>query len=375
MAQLDGLRALAVVAVFVQHALPGGWAASVGSGYYGVILFFVLSGYLITLVLLRCRAAMLAGQTFGITLRQFYVRRFLRIVPLFYFVLGMAALLDVAPVRESFWWHASYLSNFYFVARGDWNGPVTPFWTLALEEQFYLVWPWVVLLTPPAWLLTTIAGLVALCPLVRWLYSWLGVTSFSIGLLPFGNTDFLLIGALLAELDGRAASGASWRTALGRAGVWVGLPAYAGAIAVATLGTRSVVLLTGLTVFHWFFAKAAIGFFFFWLVDGARRGFRGVLGTVLSAPPAQAIGRVSYGMYVYQTFVIALLATLATWVGLDVRGLALFATRFMVLFGVASVSWYGFERPINELKRYFPYRLARAADLHEAASLVYRSPS
>lgn len=367
MEQLDGLRAFAVLAVLVHHLLPLEPVVSlIGPGQYGVFLFFVLSGYLITGILLRCRDAMAEGQPLGTSLRQFYVRRFLRIVPVFYLVLGTAALANVHPVRESFWWHFGYLSNFYFASRGDWNGPVTPFWTLAMEEQFYLVWPWAVLLTPRSRLRATIAGLVVLCPITRWLYLRMGGPPFALGMLPFGNTDYLLIGALLAELQAAGVHGATARRVLGRLGLRVGLP-----VSVLVVVLARPAWLPGRiasTYFQLFVSHVTIGFFFFWLVDRASAGFGGMAGRILSLEPLRFVGTISYGLYVYHSFVIVMLTDVVATLGRShpdwwqpSSDWSWLPARLATVVGIATVSWVFFEKPINDLKRFFPYRVERPA--------------
>jgi peptidoglycan/LPS O-acetylase OafA/YrhL len=341
MPRLDGLRALAVLGVFIQHALPSASVVQrVGAGYYGVTLFFVLSGFLITRILIACGtdAPPLA------TVRRFYARRALRIMPVFYLTLLTAALLDVPPVRATFWWHATYLSNAYFALRGDWDGTVSPFWTLAIEEQFYLAWPWVVLATPRTQLTALLVALIGVCPVVRALYAAVGVTPFAIGFLPFGKTDFLLIGALLADLEARGAAGVAWRRRLGRCGVVVGVPVYL--LSLRGWWAAGVV------------ANAALGFFLFWVVDRAAvdRG-----GRMLAAWPLRALGTISYGMYVYQTFVMAFVAWVATRVGdgharyLPHGDFGWLPLRFIAVVLVAAGSWRWFERPILQRARRVPY--------------------
>ena len=348
MPRLDGLRALAVVAVFVQHAMPNAAAVQrVGPGYYGVTLFFVLSGYLITRILIAERAAVVAGRSLGRSVRGFYVRRALRIMPVFYLTLVTAALLDVPPVRATFWWHASFLSNVYFARRGDWHGVVSPFWTLAIEEQFYLVWPWIVLTTPRARLTAVIVALLAACPVVRRLYAALGVGPFAIGFVPFGTTDFLLIGALLADLEARGDCAAPWRHRLGRAGLVAGLPTY-------LLSMRGWPLAPSL-------ANAALGFALFWVVDRAAAARRGRL---LAASPLRALGTISYGVYVYQTFVMAALDALGPrfFAGRAASLLGSLPLRFVAVVAVAVASWRWLEQPIAERRRrQVPYGIATVA--------------
>src|ERR1700760_4306239 len=109
MKQLDGLRAFAVVFTMVTHFTlsRSGVLAFVPWGWMGVRLFFVLSGFLITGILLRTRPE--EGR--GGALRIFYCRRFLRIFPVYYATLFLAALVNIRPMRQTFFWHLAYLSN------------------------------------------------------------------------------------------------------------------------------------------------------------------------------------------------------------------------------------------------------------------------
>jgi len=121
MPQLDGLRTLAVAGVAWSHWMGSRYQFGFEWGYMGVTLFFVLSGFLITGILLdsRAGAAGRAGRWFAI--RQFYARRVLRIFPLFYMTLVLLLLCGVRPIRQSFFWHLGYLSNVYFFGSGTWQ--------------------------------------------------------------------------------------------------------------------------------------------------------------------------------------------------------------------------------------------------------------
>ena len=143
---LDGLRALSILAVIWHHCgwqkVPGEWAIA-GTGYLGVHLFFVISGFLITTLLLREKE-----DTGRISLRDFYIRRTLRIFPLYYTVIGLYVvtvfLFETNPgdAREFFGnlpFFLTYTSNWFVQLEGR---VIFYFaWSLAAEEQFYLVWP------------------------------------------------------------------------------------------------------------------------------------------------------------------------------------------------------------------------------------------
>lgn len=137
---LDGVRALAVVAVVWHHAHPGfRWLPASVNGFLGVDVFFVLSGFLITTLLLNEEASRGC-----ISLRNFYARRFLRIFPLYYALLGILTLYFLlareSSQRPAFFeelaYHATYLSN--LINSGS---LLAITWSLSTEEQFYLLWP------------------------------------------------------------------------------------------------------------------------------------------------------------------------------------------------------------------------------------------
>ena len=143
---LDGIRAISFLTVFLAHAGLGAWVP----GYFGLTLFFFLSGYLITTLL---RLEFDRGS--DVSLSQFYLRRVLRIFPPFYLVLFAAGGLTMAGVfGEVTHWtafpaQALHVTNYYIVRHGWWEG-IPPgtwvYWSLAVEEHFYLVFPLVYLL-------------------------------------------------------------------------------------------------------------------------------------------------------------------------------------------------------------------------------------
>lgn len=330
--QLDGLRAFAVLAVLVHHAGPPGLTAALEPGAWGVQLFFVLSGFLITGILLRGRAEVTGGRRSGM-LRAFYIRRFLRIFPLYYAVLLAVALLNGPGVRGNLWWHLAYLSNYHFAWHGSWSGPTSHLWSLAVEEQFYLLWPWFVLFLPRRGLPVLLAAAVAAGPLAR-LVLWRQTGNELVATLPTPCClDSLGLGGLLAWL---------WQEERDRR--WLGRGALAAGVGLA-------VLLLGLPLgegARLVLGRTAGALVFVWLVDRAATGFGGWAGRVLEFRPVVYLGTISYGLYVFQNFVL--------WLAFPhTAGLERFAKVFVVTLGLAAVSWYCYERPLNGLKRYFPY--------------------
>ena len=172
---IDGLRCLAVVPVVWHHATPRPLAGLLGSGPLGVELFFAISGFLITTLLLRERRA--AGV---VAVGRFYTRRALRIFPAYYLVLGLTTIraltwMEAGPVRDHFlrslpYW-ATYTAN-WFVDFDVGHPVVFAFaWSLATEEQFYAVWPW--LARAPRWVMP-VTALALLAAIEGTQLGWIG---------------------------------------------------------------------------------------------------------------------------------------------------------------------------------------------------------
>ena len=334
MPQLDGLRAVAVVCVMVFHFIP--WVDRYAPlGTMGVRLFFVLSGFLITGILLAWR-----GQPLDVALKSFYARRALRIFPLFYFVLVAAAALNIGPVRDTFAWHATYLSNAYFYLRGDWHGSVSHLWSLAVEEQFYLVWPLLILCAPERWLRPVIVAMIGIAPVSRLLFP-----DPMDSVLPTSCLDSLGLGALLAINAPAPHKGVPYRM-----GVSGRIAVSGGALAIVMLSLRYVGLGGQ---YHTVGLDFGVSLLSVWLVSRAAGGFAGVTGRLLSSPPMMSVGRISYGLYVYHGFTPYLL-------GRYVPGFVTMAepVRVVMLTSVTALialaSWHWLERPFLRLKPHPP---------------------
>ena len=150
MPQLDSLRAIAVILVLISHWFSDKHFLNryTGTGILGVTLFFVLSGFLITRILLRSKITIENGGSEKRAFATFYIRRSLRIFPVYYLLLFVLLVFNMAEIRETFWWHFFYGSNFFFWLKGEFGGHLSHLWSLSVEEQFYLFWPTVIFFIP-----------------------------------------------------------------------------------------------------------------------------------------------------------------------------------------------------------------------------------
>ena len=335
---LDGLRALAVACVAWYHWRPSSFAgSSIPWAGLGVQTFFVISGFLITGILLDQRSE--SARAF--VLQRFYIRRVLRIFPLFYGTLVVAFIAGARGVHETWPWHASYLSNIYFY-RWGWVGQLSHFWSLAVEEQFYLFWPLVIIFLPARFLLPTI------------LLSIVGARVFESSLTaayPALNAG-ILMPSCMSALGMGAFLAYGERRKLPMQAIAIGLLACA-AVGYALWHVSERFQPIGRTAWD-----CALG----WLVYSSARGVRGPFGWLLESAPLRYLGRISYGLYMFHNFGGAIWWQMSRWLGNPAWLGWMYATPVIriaglaaLTIGLASLSWHFFERPINDLKRTFPY--------------------
>ena len=352
MPQLDGLRAFAVGAVLFHHFFQPARIGGVDLALLGVWLFFVLSGFLITGILLRSRDQVdYSGSPSGFVLRQFYVRRFLRIFPLYYSVLFMAATIDLGDVRDTILWHLTYLSNYLFAARQYWGPMTAHFWSLSVEEQFYIIWPALILFAPRRLLLKLIISAIAIGPIFRvaahfFDFNWIA----RLTVLP-ASFDALGLGALLAYCSHHANAKPMLTKRLKQCIYWLGVPGLIVFLGLQKLENYN--LLSDVTVNSWFIEPVLWALMFVWVINRASLGFTGVGAKILECKPLTYTGKISYGIYVYHPFVYALLPILFYTTGVDfylLPPLLQFGLLVGTTAGMAALSWYFLESPINSLK-------------------------
>jgi peptidoglycan/LPS O-acetylase OafA/YrhL len=367
---LDGLRGLAILPVLFAHFMrlqpttPFERLLSRGAatGWVGVDLFFVLSGFLITGILLDAKG----GERY---FRNFYLRRAIRIFPLYYgslllvfFGLPHLHILGAAQTRDllhSQGWYWSYLANVRIALAGSWatSFELEHFWSLAVEEQFYLVWPLVVWLLSRKRLKTVCLGAVLGSLTLRLILRASGQPSLVSYVLTPSHLDPLAAGAWLA-LVVREPGGLDWLRARIRPMLVVGTVGVVAIVATA----RGPVLasLAMLSVGYPLLALTCAA-----LLLGALTGPEGSLvGRLWRSRPLGFFGRLSYGLYVLHPLLMGLVVLLgfdvpwfAERAGSQLLGQAMF-TGLMMAFSaaVALVSWHLWEQPFLRLKSLVPMR-------------------
>jgi peptidoglycan/LPS O-acetylase OafA/YrhL len=372
LATLDGIRGIAVLLVMAFHFDRYGPVqnppeilidrAVVGVariGWMGVDLFYVLSGFLITGIL--CDSAG-APHYF----RNFYARRCLRILPVYYLTLAvfLIALPGMFPAHAGLQalqgegiWYWTYLIN-ERIARTGWPdfGALGHFWSLAVEEQFYLVWPVLILLATRRATLRICLALIPLALLLR-AALWMRGEPDAAFVLTAARLDALAVGAFIAlivRLEGlsrRAVSQARW-WAIGS-----GLALVVTYSATSGLSTdNSVAMTLGLTLLATLFGSMLV-----LVLAAAGRGF---FGRLLSTPPLRFFGKYSYAMYVaHHPLLFFIPLSVSVWFGrlplvqgsqLPAR-LAFSCAALIATIVLAMASWHLWEKHFNSLKDRFRY--------------------
>jgi peptidoglycan/LPS O-acetylase OafA/YrhL len=360
---LDGVRGFAIALVMGVHFLGDATAASrleralvwLGNqGTAGVDLFFVLSGYLITGILFDSRES-------PRYYTDFYVRRFLRIFPLYYGVLALLflvlplALPLPAGLKESAshqTWLWLYGTNIYEAIRRDWAFPyLSHFWSLAIEEHFYLLWPLAVRAFSRRTLVRICLACVAVSLLLRSTLWFLGAGPIAVYVLTPCRLDALCMGGLLALLS-RGPRGVEVLAAPSRK---IGIAAVAGLLAVQLwhVGTPKLEWLS--MPLRWSFYALAFGALIAALVTSS-----GGVRQLFESRGLSFLGKYSYGLYVFHGIIgfafleMHLQERLTAATGSHLGSVLLQATFGVCLSLLVAVASYElYEKRFLLLKRYF----------------------
>ncbi|NVB82475.1 MAG: acyltransferase family protein [Kofleriaceae bacterium] len=345
-AELDGLRGIAILMVMVHRFWPrtgiGVGADVAGAGWIGVDLFFVISGFLITGILLDTKGE--PGY-----FRNFYARRMLRIFPLYYlFVVGVLLAFSGNPeFRDhagSPFWYLFHLGNIpegilgkdvpYFLA---------PTWSLAIEEQFYLTFPLLVWFLNRQRLTLLLVGMIAFAPVIRM------ITTFEFPehervqyLFTLCRIDTLAVGCLLAILV-RSIDVEKWRVPLQFAAM-MALPS------IIILAVASGLERTSPFDRVFGYSIVAVGCACIVAIVVLSRGSRSL--ALLRLPPLQYFGKLCFGLYLLHRPADTLVRAVAARVGIQ-RDLWLLVPKICVALALATISWQLFEKRFLRLKDWF----------------------
>ncbi len=347
--QLDGLRFIAVLSVILHHICPLPSFIAFNLGAFGVDLFFVISGFLITEILLREK---IKGTSVLLTLKIFFSRRVLRIFPLFYLYILICLVIVPQQTKEHISWLLTYTINIWVVLKDQ-----QPFWyfnhlwSLCVEEQFYIFWPFLIMITPIKRLRLLFILMIFIAIAIRLMVTiyFNGYALFNYTMLPT-TFDCFGFGALLALLK-------EFKPILlnkiFRHKYFIIL-----GILLVILNNKFGTVLTQQT-----FGKTLIAFVSFYLVGiAATIKYKNISRIILENKAVMYFGRISYGMYVYHLLIWGSFGKYFTdcWHNLHLTD-SIYKSFFEFVFIlictilVSIISYELFEKRFLQLKKYISF--------------------
>lgn len=362
--QLDGIRFLAIFLVLVDH-----WFAEkifVPLGILGVTMFFVLSGFLITRILILAKVK--DGETkrnHWFSIKQFMIRRSIRIFPIYFLSIFVLYILDVPPVRDTIIWCLTYSTNIYIALNETWLGTIDHLWSLAVEEQYYLLFPYLILFLPSKNHKAVLYLMILSSVLLR-IYLYMNGNDWMVQYVLMPTClDCFGLGGLLAY----------WHTNE-KEGFFDKLINPKWIISSATFLILFMIVIRWIQVeynsTHHFgnlvVERFVYSLFCFFLIAGAVSGYKGILKVILENKFVIYLGKISYGLYLYHNFVfnfyhtksdspvLKVLSKIQNYFTSITSSIFFEATYyFIITFILATASWYLIEKPANKLKKYFSY--------------------
>lgn len=340
---IDSLRAVAVFMTMLAHFAP----VEIPYLWYGVPIFFTISGFLITTILLNTTINKPSIPTTSIV-SNFIIRRALRLFPIYFLFLLFfwfaKKYFNLYLWKDEFTpYFFTYTPNFliYQIGHGQ-AGCFSHLWTLGVEEQFYLVWPWLILIVPALYHLPLILGLMAFSII----YRFLDYNNPTVGLLPYTNLHTLGVGALLAHLYVVGDESINW------------LKSNRHLIFTLT----SIILFSVLFFFQnysrfWYFIREiSLCSWTFAIVLVSIFGWKGVVGYFTRNKFVRYLGTISYGIYLFHMpvpFVYRALVNRYPQIELPMSPILFMFFCLSVTIVLAAISYRFIERPFLQLKEKF----------------------
>lgn len=359
--QLDGIRFIAVGLVLIAHLTD----TTLPLGELGVTMFFVLSGFLITRILMLSRDKF-QNEPGGFKkyLRKFLIRRTIRIFPVYYLCLLILFIIGVPSVREFWVWLVFYATNIYQATHASWMGSVDHLWSLAVEEQVYIIFPFLIFFIPKKSFLSFLWIMGVLAILLRFYFYTTGA-SWIVSYVSMPTClDSFALGGFMAWLQLSKPQSFSKLfdkkyLVLISFAIWLGVYYLSVQVGLQSdpVNKYNVVKIV--------FDRLSGSLFSFFLIGSAAVGYSGLMAAFLENPVSVYLGKISYGIYLYHNFifnhyhsysvpnhpVVRLFNKIyRNFPSLEHVPAFQFSVVVLLTIIVASISWFFFEKPINDLK-------------------------
>jgi peptidoglycan/LPS O-acetylase OafA/YrhL len=360
--QLNGIRFIAVFLVLLDHWLVP--ILPVPLGHLGVVIFFVLSGFLITRILfLNADEIQQTKSSAWPKIIRFIYRRSLRIFPIYFILLFIGLIFNISNFKELWPWLISYTPNLYIMIKGQWLGTWDHLWSLAVEEQYYLFFPYFILFLNKNRYLRLFVIMISLGILSRlifylivphdsiekyWMFSYVN---------PLSAIDCFGMGGLLAYFYHYDYN------------YLLKIAEKKNLLLITISAVFISLILSNYSVYTydniWFsiFERSISAIFAYFLIMNALMERNNYLGVLLENKVVIYLGSISYGIYLYHNIVFNYyhLNGNTIWGFLSNKfsylnslnsesSLLKFAINFLLLIGIASFSWFYIEKPINRFK-------------------------
>jgi peptidoglycan/LPS O-acetylase OafA/YrhL len=358
--QLDSIRTFAVMLVVMSHWFMASLESIFPFGNLGVNIFFVLSGFLITRILLTEKAE-IEGSTVHksklLSIGRFMMRRSLRIFPIYYLVLlglyfGDSYIATSMP--EDWKYYVLYVQNFLFYFRQSWPGKLSPFWSLAVEEQFYLIWPWLLFFVNRKHIKKVIIIGIIVGTLSSLLFPFIPGKADLTPILTLCCLQSFCLGGLLSywitEDKGEIVKNYSL---------------------LKKIATMSFLLYLNIKLFCpdiAYFDRLFESIITSWIIASILLNKANRFDFILSNKVLISIGKVSYGIYLFHNFIPPMVKAILhflkkftaenseTYLALEFLrndNFTFYTLSFSALLGLAYFSFYFIESPFLRLKKYF----------------------
>lgn len=369
---LDSIRTIAVLLVILSHWLPLTYIKIFDLGFVGVNIFFVLSGFLITRILLENKKeAETNNQNKLLVIKNFIIRRSLRIFPIYYLTILILFLISEktgTSIKQDFEYYVTYSSNYLFFVKQDWDGKLSHLWSLAVEEQFYLIWPWLIIFTNQKYLKHIILSVSIFGILSNYILVYIFPHHIMLNVLTPTCFDAFCSGAILAYIMVYKTEDVQ---------TFIRWLSYLAPVCLLIFIFGSLYNFNTILPI-----RTLVSVFSLYLIAFTIQYQGSIVHTVLLNNKALIfLGKVSYGIYLYHNFIpwiwqgfINKLNQLNVHIPLinsfipDTISRALtLLERFALLVLISWLSWILIESPINKLKDRFNYKMNVRRKSHDGA--------